>query len=475
MQTLELHDIQSIVLYAHGHLPHASYLLLEFPAGSAPKAWVTALRPRLSHAQHGKQETALHLAFTRRGLEALGLPDAVMQTFPLPFREGMVGEHKTRMLGDVEESAPECWAWGGPSNRPVHALLMAYARNDESLKALEEGLEALCRQHGVERLHRLDTEPIMHRMAKEHFGFRDGVGQPSVQGYGARSLPNNTMQAGEFVLGYLNEYGKYPDAPYVPPALDARGLLPEDPSHPGFRSLGKNGSFLVFRQLAQQVPEFWGCMRDQAEALQRQGHADTPVQLATKIVGRWPSGAPLAQYPHADQPDKGTEDAFMYADDPQGLKCPVGAHIRRANPRDAFADEPDKSLSFVRKNRVIRRGRGYGAPVSPEFRAEELQAAQPDGVDRGLHFICLNANIARQFELVQQQWLNNPKFLGQYKEVDPLVGYRPEMAGEVFNQYTIPATPLRKRLEDLPRFVTVKGGEYFLLPSLRAVDFLAAL
>ena len=135
-----------------------------------------------------------------------------------------------------------------------------------------------------------------------------------------------------------------------------------------------------------------------------------------------------------------------------GWGCPVGAHIRRANPRDALDPDtgPDQSIRSVNRHRLLRRGRAYHEPSDPS--------------ERGIHFICLSANIARQFEFVQHTWLNNPKFAGLYDDTDPLVATHQGDAGRIF---TVQARPFRQRVTGLPPFVTVKGGAYFFLPGLR--------
>ena len=140
--------------------------------------------------------------------------------------------------------------------------------------------------------------------------------------------------------------------------------------------------------------------------------------LGAKMVGRWPSGAPLALAPTHDDPklgrDAGRHNDFGYADDPRGLKCPVGAHARRANPRDAFDD--DGSVN-VQLHRMIRRGTSYG-PALPEDVLED------DGQDRGVVFVFAGAHLKRQFEFVKTQWLNDGIFIGAPAEKDPLVGPR---------------------------------------------------
>jgi deferrochelatase/peroxidase EfeB len=181
-------------------------------------------------------------------------------------------------------------------------------------------------------------------------------------------------------------------------------------------------------------------------------------------VGRWPSGAPLVLYPdadpYADTPPDQAENDFAYAEhDPQGLACPLGAHIRRANPRDALGPDPKTARDSANRHRLLRRGRSYGHRL--DNRHESHQE------DRGLHFICLNADLERQFEFVQQTWLNNPVFAGLYQETDPLVGDRSQCSA-----LTIQADPLRLRVSGLRPFVQVRGGAYFFLPGLAALRFL---
>ena len=155
---------------------------------------------------------------------------------------------------------------------------------------------------------------------------------------------------------------------------------------------------------------------------------------------------------------------FAYFDkDPHGLACPIGSHIRRSNPRDALGPDPPTALNSANRHRILRRGRSYGRHLENPM--------VDDGADRGLHFICLNSDIERQFEFVQQTWINNPVFAGLDGEVDPLVGNLKK--GDAI--FTVQAEPLRHRVHNLSRFVVVKGGSYFFLPSIRALKYLASL
>jgi Dyp-type peroxidase family len=238
--------------------------------------------------------------------------------------------------------------------------------------------------------------------------------------------------------------------------------------HAGKRDLGRNGSYLVFRQLAQDVKGFWEFFR-QATGDGEDADSTACIHLAAKMVGRWPSGAPVTKAPERDDPALGNDNDFGYHErDAAGLKCPIGAHIRRTNPRDSLEPDPgsEKSVEFADRHRILRRGRAYGDPVVESMQPEEIMQSDAAG-ERGLHFICLNANISRQFEFVQQTWTNNPRFDGLYDDPDPIVGPG--------GKFTEQATPVRRRIHDVPRFVTVRGGAYFFLPGLRALRYLAAL
>jgi Dyp-type peroxidase family len=287
-----------------------------------------------------------------------------------------------------------------------------------------------------------------------------------------------TVKTGEIILGYPNEYGKLTERPLVAASADPGALLQDaaGPSEAGMRDLGLNGTYLVFRQLAQDVRGFWkfleAATRDEPGGSTREAR----VRLASKMVGRWPSGAPLALTPEVDRPElRANNDFLYYAADPRGVRCPLGAHIRRTNPRDSLSPQPGtpRSTAVNKRHQILRRGRSYGAPVDPSMEPDALLSGGGSG-PRGLHFICVNANISRQFELVQQTWVNNPKFNGLYEDLDPLIGSRG--GGPVGSAcFTVPADPLRQRVRGLPTFVTVRGGGYFFLPSLRALRYIAEM
>jgi len=458
--TLELDDIQGLVARGYGTLRAASFVLARIDDPTAARAWLTALADEVATAERGDRSEAVHVALTSTGLGHLGLPEGSLAGFPDEFTGGMTTDHRRRILGDVGESAPERWRWGGPTN-PVDALLLLYATDQAGLNALADrhaGPSGL-RAAGLAEVQRLDTAPLA---GTEPFGFHDGISQPLIAELGPPDQPGpplHTVRAGEFVLGYQNQYGQVAESPTVAAADDPGQLLPRTPD-PALADLGRNGSYLVLRQLAQDVDGFWRFV-DQAIRSDGQADPDAGTRLAAKMVGRWPNGTPLTLSPQHPADDLADANDFAYADaDAAGQGCPLGAHIRRANPRDALDPDtgPDQSLRSANRHRLLRRGRAYGDPSDPG--------------ERGIHFICLNANIARQFEFVQHTWLNNPKFAGLYDDTDPLVATHQGDAGRTF---TVQAHPFRQRVTGLPAFVTVKGGAYFFLPGIRALRFLARL
>ncbi|HCI79224.1 MAG TPA: peroxidase, partial [Ktedonobacter sp.] len=323
---------------------------------------------------------------------------------------------------------------------------------------------------GLMEVLRLDTVDLGDI---EHFGFHDGISQPVVEGMNQSDTAMNTIKAGEFLLGYRNEYGLYTDRPLLKPALDAKGLLPCDSSGSGNADFGRNGSYLVFRQLRQDVRGFWQFLDEATKNADGSSNVDARIKLAAQMVGRWPGGAPLVQSPDTDEPTlAGANDFVYYKTDPYGYNCPLGAHVRRAHPRDSLDPQPgsEQSLAIDKRHRILRRGREYGPPVDPnELLTVKKTLAEDE--DRGLHFLCVNANIARQFEFIQHTWINNPHFNGLYDDADPLLGVHCADG----STFTMQAQPVRKRVTHLPRFVTVAGGAYFFMPGVKALCYLASL
>ena len=466
MATLELDDIQGIVARGYGNLPAACYLILRVDDATQACAWLRGIASAVTPGSRKPDDRTLHIAFSAAGLRALGMDEATLATFAREFWEGMTEPHRARhILGDREESAPEMWRWGGPE---THILLMLFARDDATLE--QQHAELRAGFSGVTETHRLDTYSF--EGAKEHFGFNDGIAQPIMEGLSRKGPPENTIPAGEFVLGYPNAYGKLPHSPKVSESLDPEGTLARHQFEDGVHGdLGRNGSYLVFRQFSQDVCAFWRFV-DKATCMEDgQSDHDARMRMAAKMVGRWPSGAPLTLCPAADDPEQGMRDDFGYrATDEHGDGCPIGSHIRRTNPRDALEGTPEDSIVVSNRHRILRRGRPYGAPISRSLDVDEILQAEKQEGEVGLHFICLNTDIGRQFEFVLHTWINNRKFGGLYTDSDPIMGRRDANSAT----FTIQGSPVRQRVTDLESFVEVRGGEYFFLPGLRALRFIAS-
>src|SRR5439155_10221901 len=224
--------------------------------------------------------------------------------------------------------------WETPlGSRDVHVALAVLAPDAERLEAVaEKARQAHQELAGVELIWRQDCYQLP--TGRTSFGFKDGIGQPAVEGSGRPSShPGEPpLKAGEIVLGYPDETGEPPPMP-----------TPE--------VLGRNGTFVVFRKLHTRVAAYRQYLRTMAATREEE------AQLGAKMVGRWQDGTPLAVSPHHHDPALGSDpmrnNDFLYRDDPRGFKCPAGSHIRRANPRASLDD--DRSVD-VRLHRMIRRG-----------------------------------------------------------------------------------------------------------------------
>jgi Dyp-type peroxidase family len=448
IDTVDTADIQGLLRTGYGTLPHARFTVYMLTAATGGRRFLGWLADRITPASARNASSATQVALTRDGMRQLGVPQAVLSDFSLEFTTGMSAVSRGRFLGDVGDQDPSTWLWGGPSQPAAHLLVMAYGADPATLDTLCSETDQVATANGVTVATRLDTATLSDQ---EPFGFRDGVSQPAVAGVSAPARPAMSLTTGEFVLGYPNAYGKLAPRPVLSAELDPQHILPLDPQGSGRADLGLNGSYLVLRTLRQDVEAFWAYVRSVAP--------DREIAFAARLVGRWPSGAPLVLSPDRDQPELGTSNDFGYHQlDQAGLRCPIGAHIRRANPRDSLDPNPgsSESIATTDRHRLLRRGRQYGADGAPG--------------ERGLHFVALNADLSRQFEFIQHSWLNSPKFDGLYDEGDPIAGARTAESAS----YTAQDLPIRSRYHDLPSFVSVRGGAYFFLPGLRAVRYLAA-
>jgi deferrochelatase/peroxidase EfeB len=435
---LELDDIQHFLISRPPALA-ARYEFLMFHQPAGGRAWLKSILVKVGTAvEVGSEEPDsrwVTVAFTWNGLQALGINEASLVTFPEEFRQGMAA--RAEILGTTGANHPEHWV-GSLASPDLHAIVVLFARNlAERERSTQEHRKYLSECEGVEVLSSLDLEAIPpFNYAHEHFGYRDRLSQPAIEGTGDVPTPGSgpPIKAGEFFLGYPDESGTQPALPQ-----------PE--------VLSRNGSYLAYLRLEEHVGAFRDFLREHGET------ADEQELIAAKLMGRWRSGAPLTLAPHKDDHALGADmqrtNNFNYGKmDPYGYGCPVGSHIRRMNPRDTAEN--------MQRRKLIRRGGTYGPPL-PEGSPE-------DGVERGIAAFVGCASLVRQFEFAMNVWVNDPKFKDLGNERDPFVGTQ----DGTFDM-TFPKRPIRKKIKGLPAFTTVRGGAYFFLPGMKALRYLATL
>lgn len=434
---LELDDIQHILLTRAPALT-GRYEFLSFRKPAGGRSWLAGIGEKVKsaaqvYASAEQDKRWVTVAFTWNGLRALGLDEASLATFPEEFRQGMVA--RASMLGDTGKNHPDNWV-GGLASPTLHAVAILFARDcAERGRSQTEHEKLVAQCDGVDVLSTLDLEAAPpFDYAHDHFGYRDQLSLPVIEGSGDGPTPGSgaPLKAGEFILGYPDEAG--------PPAN-----LPQP------EILSRNGSFMAYRRLQEHVGTFREFLRE---------HGSTPEEqelVAAKLMGRWRSGAPLVLAPVEDDPALGADprrnNDFNYAKmDPHGYAVPLGAHIRRMNPRDTAAN-------MIRR-RMIRRGATYGPPL-PE-------GIPDDGVERGIAAFVICASLIRQFEFAQNVWANDKNFHELSNERDPIIG---NQDGTL--EFKIPRRPLRKKINGMPAFTTVRGGAYFFIPGIKALRFLA--
>jgi len=436
---LEFEDIQHLLLTRTPALT-GRYEFLSFESQAGGRAWLAGIRETVRSAAEvrasvNEDKRWVTVAFTWNGLRALGVPEASLATFPEEFKQGMVA--RAEMLGDTGVNHPDHWT-GGLASPNLHAIVILFARNaEEHSRCISTHQKLLAQCEGVEVLSSLDLEATPpFDYAHDHFGYRDRLSQPVMEGSGEEATPGSgpLLKPGEFILGYPDEDG--------PPAN-----LPQP------EALSRNGSYMAYRRLQEHVGAFRDFLRQ---------HGQTPDEqelIAAKLMGRWRSGAPLVLAPDKDDPALGADmqrnNDFNYKEmDPHGYAIPLGAHCRRMNPRDTAAN--------MNRRRMIRRGATYGPPL-PENAPE-------DGVERGIAAFVICASLIRQFEFAQNVWINDPNFHELGNERDPIIGTQ-----DGTFEFKIPRRPIRKKITGLPAFTTVRGGAYFFLPGLKALRYLTTL
>jgi Dyp-type peroxidase family len=493
-------DLQGNLLQPYGNaFDHARYLFVEIGSEDvAGRRLVRELADQVTTAAEWpgghKPLQTLNVGISWRGLQALGVPEPLLCCFPREFRAGM--NTRSEVLGDTHGNHPDHWEDG---LKQPELIVTIMAQDEQVLRFADDALRTRIDRLGLGAPHAVEAQLLVEpgleelpssRPGRQHFGFADGFSQPAVRGFAKRSeklgmgTPSwlglwRMVAPGEFVLGYPGE----------------GGLLPPAPPDP----LGRNGSYMVVRKLEQDVAGFAAYLKRAARSLPGlpdetdPGYAnavkDRALQIAGKVVGRWPNGRSLVLWddpagsPGEDEPI----NDFRYRGnnpDPDGFGCPLGAHVRRANPRDGFGWRGQ----LTRRHRIIRRSMPYGRPpydpaVPPDAEHGLLNCARPDGERYrtpedpvGLMFVCFQASIARQFEVIQGQWLNggNAFWLGEDKDL--LTAAVPGSNGKMTIQGR-PPSYIRAPAEQSVApggFVTTRGGGYFFAPGLTALRALGA-
>ena len=482
--------------------------------------------PPLAFGDQIHADSALYIAFSYHGLHCLGLQDSDqnfgLSSFSPAFVNGMANRYN--ILGDTGRQHPEHWQWFDHAKRPgqaednpvandrhVDVMLFPMAHSAKGLAHSIDSLASVWADCAQEVVHIRTGKPEVggeDYNAAKILGFRDGISQPVIKGtYRHTSSPvpeHDAMDPGEIILGYRDNKKYFPLTPKVESTQDLGNRLADMPqADPGLfvpfgnkatepRDLGRNGTYLVLRQIELDASGFEEQIGYQSE---KTGLPEETVKA--KIMGRWPSGAPLVRYPttdphagkkYSDVPAHELND-FLYGgnEDPQGNRCPLGSHIRRANPRDSLGPIRETELKISNRHRVLRRGRKYHKVW---FNGDESQVQQADdgrgvqnesgqnGADgsvriesnsEGLLFVAMNANLERQFEFVQQTWIAGQSFHGLNDKADPLLG-----TGEP-DQFSIPTPNGTVTLSNLQSYSRVRGGGYYFMPSLSFLRYLASL
>jgi Dyp-type peroxidase family len=437
---LDLHEIQATVLRQRPAPYFGTHLLFRVDDAQSGRKFLRRLAPHVDSAAGwwNAADPWLAVALSYTGLKALGIPQDSLQSFPEAFREGMAA--RARQLGDEGANDPKNWDLPYGKGE-VHIGVSAFSDSEENHRRIlgiaRKEFEGFS---GVSMLAMQDfgAQPG----DRNSLGYKDGIDQPAVEGSGVDPLPGQgrPIKAGEFILGYAGESGV---------------ILPM----PQPEMLGRNGTYVGFRKYQTRVGAF-------NRFLQAHGSTEEERELlAAKLVGRWRSGAPLTLAHEVDNPTLGADphrnNDFNYSNDLRGRQAPFGCHIRRMNPRDTQLTR----LTDVNIHRLIRRGTTYGPPYDPNALSEA-----DDEVSRGAIFLFISAKAMATIEFLQQEWINDGNFIGIGDERDPIIGLQQEGAA-----FTIPRDPVRRLVRGIETFNVLRGGEYFFMPSISALKWLANL
>jgi deferrochelatase/peroxidase EfeB len=421
------------------------------------------LSPQITTAEEwdDRPPYRLNIGLTWAGLQALGVPVGVLGDFPQAFQQGpalRAGQQDPDFpngvgLGDRDGSAPANWVLGGLTNPTVHVLVSLYT-DEHRHTHLDEVSMRLRQRFAATDLTEIwcgDANALPH--GGVHFGYRDGIAQPEIEGANPRDRPDMQPKAGpgDFLLGrdYVNVFG----GNYL------GNLLPQ---------LGDNATYAAFRVLRQDVRAFEQLLKNWGDQWGKD-----PELLAAKLLGRWRNGVPLTLSPEIQQTDPPIRDARLndfdyapatshttYYDDFEGRRCPIGAHIRRLNPRSALV----AGLPYSR--RLIRRGMPYGPPFDPEH--------PDDGNERGLMGLFICGDLDLQYEFILRTWANEDLATNGLRGTrDPLIGQQPPNGGQFVLRVDDSRDPIV--LTGIPTLVQTRGSVYCFVPGIGGLRYLASV
>ncbi|MGA9767699.1 MAG: peroxidase [Blastocatellia bacterium] len=474
MAELNLNDIQGFILRGY-RIDVARFFILRINDAGAAKSFLGGLVsgdtafPQITSAEDWgltKPDYCLNIGITFEGLTVLQVNASDLASFPQSFKLGATSQTTATAIGDIGDSAPENWTGGLSDGAQVHVVLVLYTHTDQGREEWSTVLRALFNQYSLIELSAHDTAPLPN--GKIHFGYTDGISQPHVDGAPTKAeIPDDQPVAptGEFLMGYTSQN---PGQIY--------NVSPAD--------LSLNSSFAAFRILKQDVVAF-DAFLDQVAT---EYNIDKEL-FAAKLCGRWRNGIPLilspdTQYPNPPIPPKlincydyvssgsaTEEECLPAADDTFGFSCPIGAHMRRNNPRSELVTG---SAGEGHLHRIMRRAIPYGPEYDP---------ANPDTVERGLIGMFINVDLANQFEFLISQWCDTSSFVKSVRGpngVNPVnnisgqdifLGVNDESA----SSFTLSTPTGNQKITGFGRFVITRGGAYCYLPSITAMKYLAGL
>lgn len=474
LNEVEWSDVQGLLRSGYASYTRSQLIRISFNKDTKAEDCRQWLRPYVTQVSNAikksdpaaREERLLNIAVSARGLLRLGIPQSTLDTFPMEFVDGISSERGAHIFRDGPDGPSQDWEWGLGENIADIVFLAYFNGSSEQEEGKPETGESFVAQlrESIENIGSIENKAT-YLQDHEHFGFRDGLSNPVIRG--SRSTirenqiePGGLIAPGEFIFGYADGRGVLAISPQLDAVADPINSLPAalafqecgpNQSESLQKDFGRNGSFLAVMQLHQDTAGFEQYVKNQSRTRKQ-----NPEKVYAQMMGRWKNGTPITSSPDEAVDNLSSQESryannFAYADsDANGDRCPLGSHIRRSNPRDTLHKDKHKSWKFANRHRIIRRGRLYGGA---------------EAADKGLMFMCLNISLARQFEHIQRNWINNERFAVP-AETDPIVGSRFYSSKE-FTKSTLSPDD---KLKGLPGFVTPFGGGYFFLPGIKALN-----